>query len=60
MSVLALRGDEDACREFLARHMDRLDGLAREIEAAGEGEFYSSGARIACVIVDRARETTHL
>jgi len=59
MSLLALRGDAAAGREFLASHLDWLDELAREIEAAGEGEFYSSGAHLACIIVDRARETTH-
>ena len=58
LSMLSLRGEEDACREFLTSHMDWLDDLVREIEAAGEGEFYSSGARIARDIVNRARETT--
>ena len=52
---LSLRGEEDACREFLASRMDWLDDLVREIEAAGEGKFYSSGARIARDIVNRAR-----
>lgn len=58
MSLLSLRDDEDAIRDFLARHMDWLNELAREIEVASEGPFYSSGARIACAIVERARGTT--
>lgn len=58
LSLLSLRGDEDASRDFLVRHMDWLDDLVREIETAGEGEFYSCGARIARDIVNRARQTT--
>ncbi|MDP2825465.1 MAG: molecular chaperone TorD family protein [Sulfuritalea sp.] len=56
LSLLSLRGDEDAGREFLARHMDWLDDLVRDIEAAGAGDFYSRGARITRDIVNRARE----
>jgi len=55
LSMLCLRGEEDACRKFLTRHMDWLDDLVREIEAAGAGEFYSSGARITRDIVNWAR-----
>ena len=56
LSMLSLRGEEDACRKFLTRHMDWLDDLVGEIEAADAGEFYSSGARITRDIVNRARE----
>lgn len=55
LSMLFLRGDEAASREFLVRHMDWLDDLVREIDAAGEGGVYSCGARIARDIVNQAR-----
>ncbi|MDP2794767.1 MAG: molecular chaperone TorD family protein [Sulfurisoma sp.] len=47
MSHLSLGGDEQACKEFMAKHLDWLDDLARDIEAAGAGDFYVSGARVA-------------
>jgi putative dimethyl sulfoxide reductase chaperone len=55
MSFLSRRGDQDACWEFLARHLDWLTDLTAEINAAGGGEFYASGARIARDIVDWAQ-----
>lgn len=56
LSMLALRNDTDACREFLLRHMDWLDDLVREIEVDGEGRFYGCGARIARDMVNLARQ----
>lgn len=60
MSMLSLRGDEGACTEFLARHLDWLDDLSSEIEVAGCGRFYADGARIARDIVNCARRAGSL
>jgi TorA maturation chaperone TorD len=55
LSGLALRGDEVACREFLARRLDWLDDLARDIEGCGKGGFYVAAAGIARDVVRQAR-----
>lgn len=53
MSHLSLGGDENACKEFMARHLDWLDELARDIQDAGIGGVYVHGALIAGMIANR-------
>ena len=54
LAFLASQGDDPACREFLSSHLDCLGDLVRDIENAGGGGFYLSGARIARDIVKSA------
>ncbi len=55
LSRLLLGNDENACQEFLARHLDWLDDLSRDIEVAsaegGHGGVYAAGAGIARAMI---------
>jgi len=53
LSRLLQGSDEVACKEFVATHLDWLDDLSRDIEAAGTGGIYAHGSAIACQIVKR-------
>lgn len=57
LSMLSLCGDEDACREFLAQHMDWIDDLVAEIESMGSPGFYHCAALLTRAIVEQARRT---
>jgi len=53
VSQLSLGGDEQACKDFMTRHMDWLDDLARDIQDIGIGGVYVHGALIAGKIAKR-------
>ncbi len=53
MSHLLIGGDECACQEFLATHLDWLDDLASDIQAAGTAGVYVHGVHIASKLARR-------
>jgi TorA maturation chaperone TorD len=53
MSHLLIGGDAHACGEFQAMHLDWLDGLASDIQAAGTAGVYAHGADIASKLAKR-------